>query len=68
MEWFWRSAAPSMSMKFMAPIVGEAKAAAGTGSAAGVNSRHANCSGLNCATPTDARFSFTGFSQRGGAT
>jgi predicted glutamine amidotransferase len=24
--------------------------------------------GLNCATPTDARFSFTGFSQRGGAT
>ncbi len=24
--------------------------------------------GLNCATPTDARFSFTGFSQRGGGT
>ena len=24
--------------------------------------------GLNCATPTDANFSFTGFSQRGGAT
>ncbi len=24
--------------------------------------------GLNCATPTDATFSFTGFSQRGGAT
>lgn len=24
--------------------------------------------GLNCATPTDARFSFTGFSQRGGKT
>ncbi|MDO9201402.1 MAG: class II glutamine amidotransferase, partial [Hydrogenophaga sp.] len=24
--------------------------------------------GLNCATPTDASFSFTGFCQRGGAT
>ncbi len=24
--------------------------------------------GLNCATPTDAQFSFTGFSRRGGGT
>ena len=24
--------------------------------------------GMNCNTPTDARFSFTGFARRGGAT